>query len=67
MTCRAELHRLQDRVVGMALATGERIDECRLISISPRGRVWVFDGGQDVFIPVAVIRDCWEVCSRRAA
>jgi hypothetical protein len=51
----------------MALANGERMDECRLISVSQRGRVWVFEGGRDRFIPAAIIRDCWEVCSRRAA
>ena len=67
MNWRAKLGQLQGRTVGMALATGERIDECQLISISQRGRVWVFDGGEDIFIPVAIIRDCWEVCPRRAA
>ena len=68
MTCRARLRELQGRVVGMALVTGERIDECHLIS-SPthRGRVWVFANGRDCFIPLDTIRDCWEVVPGRAA
>ncbi len=67
MRCGAELRQLQGRVVGVALANGDGIDEGRLISISPRGRIWVYVGGEDVFLPVAIIRDCWEVHSRRAA
>jgi hypothetical protein len=68
MSCRARLRQLQGYVVGMALATGERIDECHLISIRGRcGRVWVYENGQDVFIPVETIRDCWEIVPRHAA
>jgi hypothetical protein len=46
----------------MALTTGDRIDECHLISIRPRcDRVWVYENGRDVFLPLDAIRDCWEV------
>ena len=68
MRRRTQLRQLQGRIVGMALATGARIDECHLISSRPRCRhVWVFENGKDVFIPVDDIRDCWEVSSGRAA
>jgi hypothetical protein len=68
MACKAQLRELQGRLVGMALAGGGRIDECHLIS-SPAscGRVWAFENGRDIFIPVDEIRDCWEVVPARAA
>jgi hypothetical protein len=67
-TCRAQLRELQGRLVGIALETGERIDECRLISSAQGdGRAWVFANGQDIFVPLHAIRDCWEVCPRRRA
>ena len=62
MTGRPQLRDFQGRLVGIALETGERIDECRLISIVQRtGRAWVFANGEDVFLPFDTIRDCWEV------
>ena len=68
MNCQIRLRELQGRLVGMALAGGERIDECHLISITTRrGRVWAFENGQDIFIPIDEIRDCWEVLPSRAA
>lgn len=68
MTCRQRLRELQGRLVGLALAGGERIDECHLISVAPRRRtVWAFENGRDRFIPVEAIRDCWEVVGSRAA
>jgi len=65
MSCRAQLRRLQGRIVGLALATGDRVDECHLISSRGSvGTVWVFADGEDVFIPLEAIRDCWEVPRR---
>lgn len=66
MTCSTRLRELQGRIVGMALATGDRIDECHLISTTGR-RVWAFENGEDVFIPIEAIRDCWEIVPGRAA
>jgi hypothetical protein len=65
MSCRVRLQELQGQLVGLALATGDRIDECRLISIRRgAGSVWIYVDGEDVFIPLEAIRDCWEVLSR---
>jgi hypothetical protein len=51
----------------MALVTGERIDECHLISVRGRcERVWVYANGRDVFVPLDTIRDCWEVVPPRS-
>lgn len=56
---------LEGRRVGVALAGGSRLDDCRLMSVSagPSGRqgVWVFTNGQDVFLPWADVTDLWEV------
>ena len=63
--CRAQLRELQGRVVGLALATGDRIDECHLVSSRGHvGSVWIYAEGEDTFIPVELIRDCWEVLPR---
>ena len=65
MSCRAQLRELQGRVVGLALVTGDRIDECHLVS--SRGRVasvWIYAEGEDTFIPVEAILDCWEILPR---
>ena len=68
MECRQRLRELQGRIFGLALAGGERIDECQLISVALRRRnVWAFENGRDVFIPLETIRDCWEVVQPRAA
>jgi hypothetical protein len=65
MTCRAQLRELQGRIVGLALATGDRIDECHLVSSRGRvGSVWIYAEGEDAFIPLDAIRDCWEVLPR---
>jgi hypothetical protein len=65
MTCRAQLRELQGRIVGLALTSGDRIDECHLISSAGRVRsVWVYANGEDSFIPVEAIRDCWEILPR---
>lgn len=65
MTYPAQLRELQGRVVGLALTTGERIDECHLVSSKPRvGSVWIYADGEDAFIPVDAIRDCWEILPR---
>ena len=62
MPVRTQLRRLQGRIVGLALATGDRVDECHLISSRERvGTVWVYANGEDVFIPIGAIRDCWEI------
>jgi hypothetical protein len=59
---------MQGRFVGLSLDTGDRIDECHLISGPRRGTgVWVYENGRDVFIPTRAIKDCWEVVRRSAA
>ncbi len=65
MTCRAQLRELQGCLVGLALTTGDRIDECHLVSSRKRvGSVWIYANGEDAFIPVEAIRDCWEILPR---
>ena len=65
MTCRTQLRELQGRLVGLALATGDRVDECHLISVRGGAEsVWVYADGEDSFIPVESIRDCWEILPR---
>ena len=63
---------LVGRGVSLALVDGTRLDDCQLVS-QPRAHgvrtAWIVHGGDDVFVPVEVIADVWEVCGtrRRAA
>ena len=55
-------NQLEGRHVNVALADGSRIDDASLVSAG-RGRtstLWLFTGGEDVFVPTAEVRDLWE-------
>ena len=55
---RRGLHRFEGSTVNLALADGSRLDDVRLVSA--RGtRLWIFDGGEDMFVPVAEVIDAW--------
>jgi hypothetical protein len=57
------LRALEGRRVGLALADGDRVDECDLVSV-PRDAaapLWVFAGGNDRFVPRRLVVDAWEV------
>ncbi len=55
---RRELRRLEGGRVHLALSDGSRFDDVRLVSAHGL-RVWIFDSGRDVFVPVAEIIDFW--------
>lgn len=57
------LKTLEGRHVGIALRGGWRIDDCQLVSAgrSRVGTLWVFVDGEDTFLPVADVVDCWEM------
>jgi hypothetical protein len=64
-----DLRELEGLLVGLALADGSRIDECRLVA-APRANVssvWVFSDGGDLFLPRESIRDAWEIMPCRLA
>lgn len=55
---RRELHRFEGSSINLALADGSRLDDVSLISA--RGvTLWIFDGGEDRFVPVATVIDVW--------
>jgi hypothetical protein len=54
---------LEGHRVGLALRGGSRIDDCQLVAAG-RSRVrtaWIFDSGDDAFVPLDDILDLWEV------
>lgn len=55
---RRELRRLEGYSVYLALADGSRLDDVSLVSAHGL-TVWIFDTGQDVFVPMADIVDFW--------
>ena len=55
---RRQLHRLEGSNVSLALADGSRRDDVSLVS-AHGVRVWIFDSGEDVFVPVGDIVDFW--------
>lgn len=55
---RRELHRLEGRTVHLSLADGSRLDDVALVSARSL-TLWVFDSGEDVFVPVADVVDVW--------
>ncbi len=61
-----ELRRLEGAGVHLALADGSRLDDVNLVST--RGRsLWVFDGGEDIFVPVTDVVDFWPAAGARTA
>ena len=55
---RRELRRFEGSCVNLALADGSRLDDVNLVSA--RGmKLWIFDGGEDRFVPVATVIDAW--------
>lgn len=56
--------RLEGHTVSVSLADGSRLDDVALVS-ARRGTLWVYDGGEDWFVPVDDVVDLWE--SRSAA
>jgi hypothetical protein len=57
------LRTLEGCRVGLALAGGDRIDDCHLIAVPRAGAttVWVFEAGRDHFLSPAKVIDAWEV------
>ena len=55
---RRELRRLEGLGVNLALADGSRLDDVSLISAHGL-RLWIFDRGEDVFVPIADVIDFW--------
>lgn len=57
---RRQLQRLEGSSVSIALTDGSRLDDVSLVSA--RGeKLWVFAGGEDVFVPVDQVIDAWPV------
>ena len=55
---RRELRRFEGSTVSLAFADGSRLDDVNLVSA--RGMtLWIFDGGEDMFVPVAKVIDAW--------
>lgn len=55
---RRELHRLEGRAVHLSLVDGSRLDDVALVSARSL-TLWIFDSGEDVFVPVADVVDVW--------
>ena len=55
---RRELRRLEGQGVHLALADGSRLDDVSLISAHGLS-VWIFDSGEDVFVPMSKVIDFW--------
>jgi hypothetical protein len=63
---RRELHLLEGRAVNLALSDGSRLDDVALLSARSR-TLWIFDGGEDRFVPVADVIDVWPSSPVRSA
>ena len=55
---RRQLRRLEGTGVSLALSDGSRLDDVSLVS-ARSSTLWIFDGGQDVFVPVDRVLDVW--------
>jgi hypothetical protein len=63
---RTGLRALEGQLVHLALADGTRLDDVALVSAG-RSTLWVFDNGEDVFVPVEGVVDAWEARPYRSA
>lgn len=63
---RMRLRSLEGRMVYVALADGSRLDDVALVSARST-TIWVFDGREDAFLPVADVVDVWEASPHRRA
>jgi hypothetical protein len=63
---RRELRRLEGTSVHVSLADGSRLDDVALVSARSLS-LWIFDNGQDVFVPVADVVDFWPAQRVRSA
>ena len=55
---RRELRRLEGLTVNLALVDGSRLDDVSLVS-AHGVNVWIYDGGEDVFVPLTKVIDFW--------
>ena len=56
---------LEGRRVSIALVSGSRIDDCKLLSAGRQGddRLWLYSNGADTFVSLADVTDLWEAAS----
>jgi len=55
---RRDLRKLEGSSVSLALVDGSRLDDVSLVSAHGLS-LWIFDSGQDVFVPVSNVIDFW--------
>ena len=55
---RRDLRRLEGLSVNLALVDGSRLDDVSLVS-AHGANVWIYDGGEDVFVPLTSVIDFW--------
>ncbi len=63
---RRQLRRFEGSTVSLALADGSRLDDVMLVS-GHGLKLWVFDNGHDVFVPLANVIDFWSADRMRSA
>jgi hypothetical protein len=63
---RQNLYKFEGRNVHISLADGSRLDDVSLISARAR-TLWIFNSGEDSFVPVDQVIEVWEAQSRRFA
>jgi len=54
-----ELSHFEGQHINISLTDGSRIDDCKLILVSPF-KLWVFVNGHDAFVNVKRVTDVWE-------
>ena len=61
-----ELRRLEGVGVHIALTDGSRLDDVNLVSTRGR-KLWIYDGGEDIFVPLTDVIDFWPADGARSA
>jgi len=61
-----ELRRLEGYGVHIALTDGSRLDDVNLVSTRGR-KLWIYDGGEDIFVALSDVIDFWPADSARSA